>query len=713
MNTPRKPDQLYSTYWHEVADLRPRWNRQVKMHCESIRGEQWYFLTCANGKNTLRFNRSAWEIIGRCDGQRTLNQIWLEAIELHHDDCATQSETIELLQQCSEKQILESTGSVAWTTIEQQDIEKKRRDFQGRFSPTGLRINCGNPSLAFEKLRPLGSFVCSNFSAVLWLTIVVWLLSTLARHSSSLAEQSTQFLLQPVSWWLMAIVFVPIKLVHELAHGLVARHFDIQSRQWGISWMFIYPAPYIDVSSANGLAEKYKRILISSAGIIAELLIAAAALFVWQHAEAGLVRQLLLATWITAGLSTIIFNANPLLKMDGYYVLTDSLQLPNLAQRSAQFWQDQVAFSKTLTTMRGETPWLFFYAPASWLWRANIFYWSFLWLGGLNRLLAYTIALAAAVQLIGRPLWNLLSRLKKSVASTSEERSIQKRFGLISASVLAVILFTPLPDRRVEKALWVVDNDYLARSNADGFVPQSFNPVKSEVSLEDPTIALQIARLGSRIQALLARQQQALYNDINLAKQINDEIELIKSEQRIAYEKLEELKLRIPANASGENTITWINPQNLPGQWVAKGQILGVARDTQKASLKLVVDQSLAGRISTESAHFFLANQQHIELGALDRQTPSALEKLPSASLSKVRGGPIETDPLDRKHLRPVNPSFAFDIRAVSNVERTKDGLVHESLTWVIVDFGYSFAAKQMLRSLQETIRTQFAVRTA
>jgi putative peptide zinc metalloprotease protein len=700
------------------------------MRSEMIRGEQWYWLTCANGKNTLRFNQQAWEVIGRCNGNITLDALWQNAIAQRQDACATQPETIQILQQCFEKNLLDANANVAWENREQQANDKCKQEFQGRFSPTGFRLNCGNPSTVISRLKFLGTLFCSSAGVFIWLLCCAGIFSVLARNSERLALQSNEFLMQPTSWWLMAIVFIPIKLIHELAHGVAAAHYGARANQWGISWMFLFPAPFIDISQANMLGKKSYRVIVSCAGIAAELLIAGLALLLWQQAEPGMIRQLLLATWLTAGLSTIVFNANPLMKMDGYYVLVDTLELPNLSQRSSQFWQ--ALFLRRASTLRpaqGERLWLMLYAPSSWLWRANIFYWAFIWVGSQHRLLAFALALAALVQLIGKPLWQLKTKLDAEAENATQQRNVGRRFALAVITICLCFLLLPLPDRSVQKALWTVDNEFLAKARADGFVPIQFEPNSARLSLEDPSIALQLLRIESRLLALQARRQQALQNDLNLAKQLNDEIETLHSEKKLFQERKDELvvepsslaltnpdaslsnveaSLSKPANKqTGTSPVNWINAQNLPGQWIKKGQLLGVSQQKKTAILRLVVNQSLAGRISAQSAQFFWASGNTLLAGTLERQTPMALEKLPNAGLSQARGGNIETDPLDQQHTRPLHPSFGFDLRPKKQQEIT-----HGTVTWVVVDFGYSILAQQLLRGFKETIRTQFAVRT-
>ena len=100
--------------------------------------------------------------------------------------------------------------------------------------------------------------------------------------------------------------------------------------------MFL-PVPYVDASSSAAFQEKWRRALVGAAGIVVELVLASFALLVWLNVEAGLLRAFAYNVMLIGGVSTILFNGNPLLRFDGYYVLADLLEIPNLADRAKRF----------------------------------------------------------------------------------------------------------------------------------------------------------------------------------------------------------------------------------------------------------------------------------------------------------------------------------------------------------------------------------------
>lgn len=126
------------------------------------------------------------------------------------------------------------------------------------------------------------------------------------------------------------------KVIHELAHGLTCRHFGGRCHEIGVSFLIFSPCMYCDVSDAWMLPEKRKRILISMAGMYVELLLSALALLGWWFTRPGQINALCLNLFLVTTLSTILFNANPLLRLDGYYIASDLLDIPNLRARAEQ-----------------------------------------------------------------------------------------------------------------------------------------------------------------------------------------------------------------------------------------------------------------------------------------------------------------------------------------------------------------------------------------
>jgi len=142
---------------------------------------------------------------------------------------------------------------------------------------------------------------------------------------------------------LIVVVFLVVKIAHELGHALACRHFGRQCHEMGVLLLAFMPCLYCNVSDAWTLSDKWSRIAIAAAGIHVELIIAAIATWLWWFSEPGLLNTICLNTMFVCSIGTFLFNANPLLRYDGYYVLADYLEIPNLHQQSRELLRSMLA----------------------------------------------------------------------------------------------------------------------------------------------------------------------------------------------------------------------------------------------------------------------------------------------------------------------------------------------------------------------------------
>ena len=134
----------------------------------------------------------------------------------------------------------------------------------------------------------------------------------------------------------LVVVFIGIKLLHELGHVLTCRHFGGECHELGIQVLMFVPLFYGDVTDAWMVSRRWPRIAISAAGIFVELVLASIATLLWWSSVPGLLNSIFLNVMLVCSVNTLLFNGNPLLRYDGYYVLADWLHLPNLAMQARQ-----------------------------------------------------------------------------------------------------------------------------------------------------------------------------------------------------------------------------------------------------------------------------------------------------------------------------------------------------------------------------------------
>lgn len=599
--------QLTSPNWHKVQTLRPYWRRGVNLRIDDNGTNAEYWLVSSSGKRSMRFNQSAWELIGRCDGDRTIDEIWQQTTRELNDQAPTQSETIQILVQTFASGLLECAQAENIEALQQQRETRATKDFRGQFSPTGFRWDWGTPDRLMKWLEPSAKRLIGTPLLVLCALVILFAVSTWLQHGTRFDRAVTQWLAMPHSALLVAFVFLPIKAIHELAHAAVALKFGIRAAQWGVSWILIFPAPFVDLSSAYALSARYQRVLISAAGILTELTIAAMALIVWSwldpNAQTTWLGQMLLAIWLTAGVSALVFNLNPLAKMDGYHILVDLFSQPNLAQRSQLFWQKRLSnllsfrarsnqFSEPkvndLVERSGERWWLIIFSPAAWIWRAVFFYWAFVWLGPINRSLSFLIGALAVFTLIVMPVFNFTKAIMRSAPNRTQRVQRLTVMSGLGLAIMVAVAFIPVPDRAITQGqFWVTESEH-AKAQADGFIsPNSFesgpaNPTR--LILLNPELNTLIERTKTRIQSLEQRLLQAQQTDLAQLSVVHAEklnLETILAEQERQRSELQVSNQTLSA-------VHWLGQEDLPGQWVKKGQQLGIGANAKPQSVRFL-----------------------------------------------------------------------------------------------------------------------------
>jgi putative peptide zinc metalloprotease protein len=269
-----------------------------------------------------------------------------------------------------------------------------------------------------------------------------------------------------------------VKVIHEFGHGLSCKAFGGEVHEMGALFLVFSPCLYCNVSDAWTLPSKWKRITISAAGIYVELIIAAIATFVWWNTPAQpFLNNLSLSLMVVCSVSTIVFNANPLMRYDGYYVLADWLEIPNLRDRCNRFLQRVVMEHCLGIEVQPEqymALWrriLFVvYAIVSYIYRwvitFSILYFMSMFLKPYKLgVVSGMLALGAGCSLVGWPLFRLCKNLHKRgrLPDMKPVRVTLSTIGVLA--ILGIVFFVPLPVGRVRsQALVEVQTDHVQKA---------------------------------------------------------------------------------------------------------------------------------------------------------------------------------------------------------------------------------------------------------
>lgn len=199
-----------------------------------------------------------------------------------------------------------------------------------------LRFRGFDPEAFLGWLYPRCRWLLSRWCVALCLLLAVAAATLVAVQFDVLQAKLPEFrtFFSPANLLWLAVALAGIKVLHELGHGLTCKHFGGECHEMGVMLLAFTPCLYCNVSDAWMIRGKWKRIAISAAGMYVELVLASFATFLWWFSQPGLLNALCLNVMFVCSVSTLLFNGNPLLRYDGYYILADWLEVPNLRQQA-------------------------------------------------------------------------------------------------------------------------------------------------------------------------------------------------------------------------------------------------------------------------------------------------------------------------------------------------------------------------------------------
>jgi putative peptide zinc metalloprotease protein len=502
------------------------------------------------------------------------------------------------------------------------------------------------------------------------------------------------------NWLYLAVALGVTKILHEFGHGLSCKHYGGECHEMGMMLLVFTPCLYCDVSDSWMLPSKWKRAAIGAAGMYVEVIIASIATYLWWNSHPGVFNQLCLDVMFVSSVSTILFNANPLLRYDGYYILSDVLEIPNLRQKANTILQ-RLASRWCLGIKQQDDPFLpqrnlglfALYAVASsvygWVVTASIF--LFVWnVFKPYRLevLGQILALGAVWGLVIRPLQGIIKFFKVPGRRDEVKPKNVAVTAVVAAALAAGIALIPLPQRvwcptelrpRGEEMVYVTvpgrlerlavkpgavvkRGDELARlvnvdldleiADLEGKATQYESRLKSleRERFSDPAAGLEIGTVKESLASL--REQ--------LARKHQDRRELVLVAPRDGV-VLPPMSLKSQGEQGGKLP-PWsgnaLSDRNL-GATFQEGTVLCMVGEPERFEAVMVVDQSEVE---------FVADGQPVDLklnsfpwqtfrGKVDQIAETHIEA-GSERLSVKAGGsvPTETDPSGREI--PISTSY-------------------------------------------------------
>ncbi len=713
-------ESLFSPSWYRVSALKPRIRSHVDIHRHTYRGQLWYVLQDHASGKFQRFTPAAHFLIGLMDGERTVEEIWQAGRTHLGEEAASQDEMIRLLGQLHAVDVLQS--DVPPDTLELLNRSEKRQNLiwkQNIRNPLAMRFFLFDPERFLKRLLPYVRPVFGWFGAVLWLVVMVIGVVLAGLHWPELTKDVTDHVLAPQNLVILWVIYPFLKALHEFSHAFAIGKFGGEVHEMGIMFIVLTPMPYVDASSVLGFPGKWQRILVSAIGVGAELFIAALALIVWVTIEPGTVRAVMYNIIIIAGISSVLFNGNPLLRYDGYYALADLLEIPNLWSRGAKYvlylaqrYGFGVREVEPPVSTSGERVWFVIYTVLSFMYRIFIYIGIIQFIAGKFLTIGLFLALWAVVTMLVLPVGKAIKFLSTSPTLGRKRARAVLVSTAAAALIVAFVTLVPLPLATVSEGVLRFPEESLARARTDGFVENTVMNPGSEAKPGDVLVRCSDPLLPARIRALEAelRELQIEFdmNERNQRVKAQVTLEDIKQvKQQLEFARIKADELTVYSRADGIFYVPM--PQDLPGKFVKRGTIIGYVLNNSSVSARVVIPQGDVDlvRNRTRSVKIRLPERIIKTLPAsLIREVPAGTDQLPAKVLSQEGGGDVPIDPRDQKGVKAFQRVFLFDIQMPPEVYLFNV----EGRVYARFDHGLEPLAYRWYRNIRQLLLKRFNV---
>lgn len=709
----------FSPSWHSAAQLRPRLMPYATVQRVVFRGRPWYVVQDQTGGRVYRLSTAAYAFIAGMDGRQTVQALWERANASESRDACTQPEVIDLLVQLHAADLLQT--DVAPDSAEALDRHKRKRTETVRqwlLNPMSLKLPLLNPDRFLTRFAPYVSWCFGPMGALLWLAVMLPAAVLATQHWGELTHNLSDRVLSSSNLLVMMAVYPVVKLLHELGHGFAVKRWGGAVRELGVMFLIFAPVPYVEASSSAAFPSKYRRALVAAAGMLVELFLAALALYAWLAAEPGVLRAVAFNVMVIGGVSTLLVNGNPLLRYDGYYILADLIEMPNLAQRGQAWWTwllDRYAFGSTDAVMPDETPaeqrWLFFYTPMAWFYRTTVTISVIFLVAGKYFIVGVVMACWSAFGLIVGPIRKGLKHLRTAGGLHRVRARAYRRTALAVGVLLAVLLFVPVPlHTRAEGVVWLPDRSML-HAQENGFFHAWMTTPEQTVRRNEPVYLMDNPQLQAELAVDQAKldEAQARYDADAFVDPVKAQVSGRQLEEaREVLERAELRAARLIGHAGGDGQLIAATPQDMPGHYYKKGELLGYVLSPRDLMVRVVVLQDDIDLVHERlgGVQLRLADSPGDEHdSSVVRSFPGAVEELPTAALGLNGGGSIPTNPNDSNGLKTLQRVFIVDISLPAGTAPPFGERVH-----VRFDHGSESLARQGLRRLRQVFLGHFGV---
>lgn len=649
---------IFSDSWFRVSGLRVALLPSVEVKTQVFRGQTWHVLQDTYTQRYFRASPQACHFIQSLSTNQTVEEVWEDFVNQHPEDAPSREEVIQILSQLHMSNLLYSLQQSDNEAIVKRYKKQKNKELLGKIASfLFIRIPLWNPDAALNRIRPFILLTTGWGAFAVWCVTLIWGGLTAFDLRGELMDQSQGALSVSNLPWLYVCLIV-LKLFHEAGHAFVCKRFGGEVRTVGVMFLLLTPLPYVDASSSWGFTERWHRIYVAFAGMAVEFFFAAAGALVWAHTAPGLTHSLAFNVMLIGSVSSLLFNGNPLLRFDAYYMLSDYAEIPNLYQKSQQQWKyfgDRYLLGTVSARSKAnelkEWLWLTLYGSLSFMYLLLISVGIGLFLMDQWLPLGLLVLSMTVYKLGLAPLYQLLKHLRGGATQGNRRRAWLS----VAACVFTLVVLLgviPFPDAVRAQGIVKASNSTTIYLQTAGTLERLHARHGERVRAGQLLVSLSNADLSADIMQAQASQseaqaqyRQALHRSSGDLGALQQKINTLEDRLHSLNEQQQLLEVR--AEHDGE----WVAPDlhERVGSWLQRGHLLGEVVDASHFKFVAVVPQEQTDRLfknDFNKAELRLAGQADGNvLLAKVQMIPFQSERLPSVALGWLGGGDIAINP--------------------------------------------------------------------
>jgi len=576
--------------------------------------------------------------------------------------------------------------------IDASNADKNKASLLGKLNPFWLKIPLGNPS---KHLATATRYCQWLFHPLTILVSLAFIFAGLVTALTRWDEVFGGFQIWEANNWIWIIVcWVVLKIAHEFAHGITCRRFGGDVPETGIIFILFAPMAYVNVTSSWRFASRWQRIAVAAAGMYVEFIIAACCVFGLLNTDSPILQDILRNAIVMSGLTTLLFNANPLMKFDGYFILSDLLQIPNLFENGSKSFRQNVSWiflgqnqEISCHEIKSRRFVLSVYGWLASLWKVLICFAMTITASTMFGGFGILLAALGVMSWFAKPTIEMCKRL--SIHFKRRPHSLVRVGALTSLAALflaASWFWIPSPIVARVPCLIEFEDAANVRTETAGFIAEVFVKENATVELGQPLLKLENLALVGEVDKLEAElQYQNTRERIALDQSKTAEAQVAVRQQDAILtslnSRLEELdRLTIKAPVAGR--VVARDLQTLAGRYFEKGDL--VLRITDRTAKEVVVSLPVT---ELTSARKMVGSRIPIQVGSrrtiyatVDHISPKATTQVSHQSLIAPNGGPIAvrqaSPPEDSNENKPEFEFFEPRINAIAKLKKPDAGNV-------------------------------------